>query len=139
MAKLCYFEFINKEEPIFKKGEKVIFRLKIKKFQEGYNYRVLLPIRYLGSEIAGSALSCNLNREDAIYEMDISQLIAGQYSFSIALYAINEYGTETMCDHSGIRFPIDIQEEENDGINWSRQWWGSIKFPEIKEYSDESC
>jgi lipopolysaccharide transport system ATP-binding protein len=139
MAKLCYFEFINKDEPVFNRGEKIIFRLKIQKFQEAYNFKVLLPIKYLDSEIVGSCLSCNLNQEDAIYEMDLSQLIAGRYSFAIALYAINEYGTETMCDHSIIKFSIDIQEEKNAGIDWKRQWWGSIKFPEIKEYSGESC
>ena len=135
-ARLQYFEFLDKEEPVFSKGEPIRFRVKWSKPETQFEYRLLIPVRYKGQNIAGSCLSCILTQDDASYEMDVSALIPGEYSFILALFEINDYGTGALCDHSTIRIPFTIREDHKISFEWKRQWWGSVQFPELKMLED---
>ena len=132
IARLEYFEFLDKEKPYFVTGEPMRFRLKWSTTDRQYRYRILLPIRYRGQNVAGSCLSCELEQDDACYEMDLSVLVPGKYTFTIALYAINDYGTETLCDHSIIKLTFELESAQKSVIDWKRQWWGNVCFPEIR-------
>ena len=137
LAKLLFFDIIDKKEPIFEYTEKIRFRMAWEKNNNDYIYRLLLPIRYMGSETAGSCLSCVLSQEVATYEMDLSVLVPGKYSFPIALFAVNEFGTEMLCDRSPLNISIEILDSSADKIGWKRQWWGNVRFPEIRMTYDK--
>ena len=144
MARLKFFEYIDKSEPVFERGEKIRFRLDWECKDTAYDYKILVPIRYADSTIVGTALSSRLNEKcksgiyKGIYELDTSSLVEGHYIFVIALYAVNEYGTEMMCDHSTVKFYVDIMSPESQGVDWKRQWWGSVCFPEIRQIQGEN-
>lgn len=143
MARLKFFEYVNKSEPIFERGEKIRFRLSWECKASDYDYKILIPLRYADSTIVGTALSCKLNEDskkgiyEGVYELDAGLLVEGRYMFTIALYGVNEYGTEMLCDHSIVKFNIDIVSKKNQGVDWKRQWWGSVCFPEICSIYEE--
>lgn len=134
-ARLEYFEFVEKKDSIFTQGEKIKFRLKWKK-ENGdneYSYRLFFSIRYADNSVVASCFSQVLEKEDAIYKLDVSQLVEGKYSFAIALYGVNSFGTETMCDHSIIRIPFTVINKGKVDVEWNRQWWGNIRLANICE------
>lgn len=129
-GKLLYFEFVGKDTPSFHKSEIIKFRLKYNKFNKDYDYKLLIPIRYMGSNTVGSYLSPVLKNEDDCYTINFSNLTPGKYTFTLALYAVNNFGTAKMCDHSINRFTFEIESDEKTDIDWQRKWWGDIRFTE---------
>ena len=133
-AKLMYFQFVDKDKPVFQKGEKIRFRIRWQCKTKGIHYKVLIPIKSDGLTIIGSALSEILNDGqdqrcyDEVFEIDSRNFVEGNYSLIIALYGIDALGNEFMCDHSIVKIGFTIQRNETDPI-WKKSFWGSINIP----------
>lgn len=132
-ARLISFTFLDKDEPLFERNSILKFCLKWENKVQNNKYRILIPIKSGSGNIVGSALSDWLEKSDETFTLDLTGLIPGKYTFVIALYAVNEFGTELLCDHSVIRMAFEIYEKETNDFEWKSQWWGNLQMKLNKE------
>lgn len=140
-ARLKYFEFLDKDEPIYKCGEKIRFRLKWECKVKGFDYRLLIPIKSDSGIIAGTTVSEVINDKndnplhDDVFEISTNNLIDDDYNFIIALYAVNEFGEEHMCDYSMVRIRFKLTEFAPE-IKWTKIFWSNIRLDDIKKVTE---
>lgn len=128
-AELLFFELLQKAEPVYEIGEEIRFKFCWKAKIHGFRFKLFMPIRYADSTIVGTAVTDYLQEGENDISIDISELVEGDYSFTLALYAYNDFETETLCDHSIVKVCFSILNTHNHYGNWKNQWWGHICFP----------
>lgn len=133
-AKLKDLKLIEKSKWIYEKGEHLKFNLRIANTKDyRQRFRLAIPIKYIDSSPIGTYFSdiilCDANTlYDGCFDIDISMLPEGKYQFVVALYAVNEFGAEAMCDHSIINIGFIINDNSESHIEWKHKWWGHIAF-----------
>lgn len=134
------FEFLKKDNCIYKRGEKIKFSVKwvSKDKIDDVRYRMIIrylddtPVGLVQSEILGSY---NIDQMHvSIFEFDTGMLADGKYFFSIALYQRDDIGNNIILDHVTRACSFEIISDINDEkkINWEHRWWGSVTFPNLK-------
>lgn len=142
------FEFVDNENCIYKRGEKVDFIVNWKANDkiEDVRYRMIIravddtPVGLVQSKVLGNYDEGD--EQSTRFAFDTSMLADGRYFFSMALYQCDEIGNHIILDHITRACFFDIITEVNDDrkINWERRWWGSITFPNLEllqENNDE--
>ncbi len=132
----CQMDKIFVDNPILNVGEQLKFIIEI----SCKNDMPQAISRIILTDLAGDAIgmiptswySLTKGKNVCEFEFDTSSLSAGNYLLNINLA---EYKDETYLKHDSVG-PI-LMFKVNDKVNyfdmqWSKKWWGNIKFSEIK-------
>ena len=132
--------FLNREDCVLKRGEKLDFRLRWKALEniEDVKYRMIVRFQddsavglvqsgVLGSYRAGEEL-------EHVFRFDTGLLADGKYSFSMVLFQSDEIGNSVVLDHVTRACSVEIISPNDDDklLNWEHRWWGSIRFPDLE-------
>ena len=128
------FEFIEKNIAKFSNNEKMRFIVDWKAKCDIKNVRIRFVIVRADGNVVGMAcsepvLNGNSGCEyQSSFEYDISNLVEGVYSFHIMAFETNEYGTIADYDKPNCRMFFEVYNDYEPDVQWSVQWWGSVKL-----------
>lgn len=144
-AEMEMLRYLNTDNCRIERGQPLRMRLdwqakrnlKNVRFRMIVRYRDDSPVGLTQSEILGDysegekAVSC--------LSFDTSGLADGNYFFSIALYQSNQEGGSVILDHVSRACEIEIVSPENDQsfLKWEHNYWGSVRFPDMKRLEGE--
>lgn len=137
------FKYLDKESPRYFCGEPIKFKILWQTKVDVKNLRVYLPIKYADSSPVGLAESVTIGdtamgeEVEVFFQFDTSNLAEGIYYFYVSLYTINEFGTHRSFDQPLQKIFFEIIEDTSikSHLKWQRNFWGSVKFNDIKTLS----
>ncbi len=126
--------FPDKTECFFDHGEPVKIRLAWTAQEQFSDVRVRLIIRNQDDAAVGIALSPPVPAAAGIcnFIFDASALAEGRYYISTGLFQSDENGNAVNLDNIPRAIAFEKRTAPGDELNWSHQWSGSIRFPELK-------
>lgn len=143
-VKFSQFRFKNQNGAYLSFGEKIFFTLDISVSQNIQNvyFRCMIyfidnqPICMTTTNEGLKFFKIGMNRYDCI--LDTSPLAPGKYKIKIALYVLNDFGSEELLDvlDNCIYFIIEESNSMNN-MTWLHQWWGHIKLNNIRIENSE--
>jgi len=132
--------FLNREDCVLKRGEKLDFRLQWKVMEaiEDVKYRMI--VRFQDDSAVGLVQSGVLGSYQAgeelehVFRFDTGLLADGKYSFSMVLFQSDDIGNSVVLDHVTRACSVEIISPDDDDklLNWEHRWWGSIRFPDLE-------
>ena len=136
--KMIGFTFCTEDGPYIKMKEALEFSIKV--YAEYDSNKVCLRSMFyfednpigMASTVAGDMiLRKGLNEIGGT--IDTSQLAPGNYRLKLALYQVNDYGTEEHCDvvDNVIFFHVADGSAVNN-MTWQHRWWGSVRMNNIE-------
>ncbi len=127
--------FPDKTDCLFNHGEPVKIRLVWTMPENIGNIRIRLIIRNQDDLAVGIALSppvaAAAGNNTLDFEFDASALAEGQYYISTGLFQSDENGNAINLDNIPRAIAFEKCTAPDDELNWSQQWSGSIRFPEL--------
>lgn len=138
-------EFLNRQDCVIIRGEKLTFRLRWKSYEDLEDIRLRMIIRYRNDTAVGLTQSCSLGKVSAgelvenVFSFDTGMLADGKYYFSLALFQSNDLGFSVVLDHVTRACSIDVLSPNDDekNLNWEHTWWGSVRFPDLEIKREE--
>lgn len=136
--KIMNFEFTKETGPYMSMEEQLEFNTSIQA-SCACNDLCLRCMVYFGDNPVGMASTAIgdivLNEEINVFSgiIDTANFAPGSYKLKLALYRVNEYGTEQQYDV--IDNMVYFSVEDGSAINnmtWKHRWWGSIRMNNIK-------
>ncbi len=132
--------FLEREDCIVHRGEKLKFRLRWKALADIADVRYRMIVRYQDDSAVGLVQSGILGSFPAgqetenIFSFDTKLLADGKYAFSMVLFQSDEVGNSVVLDHVTRACSIEILGglEDDKVLNWEHLWWGSIRFPDLE-------
>lgn len=136
--KIMRFLFRKECGPYLKMGEVLDFSIKIqaKRNSDKICLRSMVyfednPVGMASTTAGDIVLKEGMNDVDGI--IDTGQLAPGNYRLKIALYQVNDYGTEEHCDIIDNKIFFHIVEGSTvNNMTWQHRWWGSIRMKNIE-------
>lgn len=133
------FEFLDKDNAVFRNTDSVKFKMKWKSSIHIDNLRLYFAICYKDDTPVGMMQSAPFGNavvgevQEQCFELDFSNLVEGTYYFYIDVFTMNSFSTHYSYDHpmQKIYFEI-IKDEDVESVNWIRRAWGSVRLNEIK-------
>lgn len=129
--------FPNKETASFYKGEKINIEVSLKSFINMDDVRIVLRIKDVNNteKIAASLsqpFDVKMNTEIKLnMEINVEGLISDQYCLSIEAIKNDNMGVYYAYDNPDARIPIQIVDNKETDINWSKKFWGNVRIPDI--------
>lgn len=138
ILKMKQFDFISDNGAYIKAGSSVQFKLKIESEETTKKICLRYMIYFSDGIPVGmattSAGELEVNNGFHIIRglLNTELLAPGSYWIKLALYQINEFGSEQLYDviDKAIHFNIDDSNHINN-MTWNHQWWGHIYFQKI--------
>ena len=96
-------------------------------------YRDGTPVGY--AENRGMMSSYKPGQYHTALSYDVSNLAEGTYQLMLHISTINETNELRDLDHTG-RMSFEIENDSHVKTNWQRQYWGSIRLPELIEVKE---
>lgn len=135
------FTFIDKENCVYQRGEKIKFSFKWCANSNLDDVRFRMIVRYSDDTAVGLVQSLEIGSfqkddvQETSFEFDTSMLASGKYFFSIALFQSDGVGGSIILDHitRACSFEITDIRDDKSLLNWEHRWWGSINFPNLKK------
>ncbi len=132
--------FLDREDCILKRGEKLHLRLNWKALENIEDVRYRMIVRYQDDSAVGLVQSGILGsfrageERENVFEFDTSLLADGKYSFSMVLFQSDDVGNSVVLDHVTRACTMEVISPSDDDklLNWEHRWWGSIRFPDLK-------
>ena len=142
---LQQLDILNKEEAVFKTGEKIDIQLNCWSSENWNDIKFRFEIKFQDGTIAGTMIANNgINFEENQKRqcnllMNTEHLAPGRYSVDIIAYVYDKFGTEQFLDgvYPGIVFGIDDTIDADNELIWLHQYWGHIRLHDIEVLSDE--
>lgn len=137
-VQMNYFEYLGKENNIFKKDEKIKFLIKWQAKKELENVAFKIIIRHNSDTPVGVSKSKFIEKiyegqeYNSVLEFDPKLLADGQYFVSISIFQQDYYGRDLLADHITRAFNFKIERVEEDKLVWHHKYWGSVQFDELK-------
>lgn len=136
--KLMNFKFCKEAGPYMEMGEHLEFMVNIQSLVSSGNICLRCMI-YFGDSPVGMTSTAvgDIILNEGINEfagmIDTSQLAPGSYRLKMALYKVNDYGTEQQYDviDNMVFFNIEDGSAVNN-MTWQHRWWGSIRMNNIE-------
>ena len=132
--------FAQREDCVLVRGEKLKLQLKWQARQDLRDVKFRMIVRYADDSPVGLVQSASLGDYSAgqtaennlLY--DTSLLSDGRYYFSIALFQSDAVGNSVILDHVTRACLVEIISpvDEQKLLNWEHQYWGSVRFPDLK-------
>ncbi len=144
-VKMLKFEYLGKQSNQFVCGEKMRIKLTWKSLADLEGVRFKMIVRCDNDAAVGMVTSPKIINSAAgeeyttIFEFDTSLLAEGGYFMSLTLYQDGSAGNYILLDHvtRAVSFDIVRNPEETVYLNWARNYWGAVKFPELKIADEE--
>ncbi len=138
-ATLKRFEFLNTENKVYIKGERVRFRIDWHSKDDLTDVFLRLIIRNQTDVPVCSILSDYFElikkeeEKSASFEFDTSLLVSGKYYISISLLQKDNFGNRKTVDHLPRICSFDIIDDVNslNKLKWDYRSWGSILLPDL--------
>jgi lipopolysaccharide transport system ATP-binding protein len=132
--------FLEREDCILKRGEKLDFRLRWKAVEDIEDVKYRMIVRYQDDSAVGLVQSGVLGSFTAgqelehVFRFDTGLLADGKYSFSMVLFQSDDIGNSVVLDHVTRACSVEIISPNDDDklLNWEHRWWGSIRFPDLE-------
>lgn len=136
--RLTGLEFLNKEYPIYDTEEKMQIKIWWTVLYNIQDIRVRLEIHYIDGSIVGMTESAPFEsvfdgqKCQTVMEMNMSNLAPGSYYFVLSLFTLNSMGVHTGLDDTPVKIYFKVIDTVQGRTGWLRQYWGSVRFDEIK-------
>ena len=131
------FSFVDIDMPIYETQQKMNIRIDWETKQAIENIRARVEIYYADGVVVGMTESKPfLSTKDSeqgisFFEMNMSNLAAGTYYMRLSLFTLNSMGIHTgLCEVDRVFFKVIDTVKDRTG--WLRQYWGSVRFDELK-------
>ena len=72
----------------------------------------------------------------SVFELDISQLFAGEYQIITEIYCLDDSYQPIKYDHPELKFYIKVLDEKYKGITWV-QGYGNVKLNPVEFVSSK--
>ena len=134
-VKMMQLNILNKELPVYREGEDILFSLKLHANNTVEQMRMRFEIRY-SDDIPVGTSQCYLGNieedrdQEYIMRFSTNTLTRGRYKCLFVLHGENEYGVYEDYDAIWPTFVFEL--EDNLAINWNTRMWGHIKFPDVQ-------
>lgn len=135
-VKMTHLLLLDKEIAVYKTGEDILFRLRLKANQAVEQIHFRYEIRYQDDSPVGTAQCPPLGGMQAGQEKELTMLFQtgnltrGRYKCLFVLYGMNEYGTYE--DYDAIWPAFSFELEDDIKLDWNTRMWGHIRFPDIE-------
>ncbi len=135
-------EFLNKKTSCYETQEVMKIRVKWRGYEDIKDLRMRMEIYYMDSNIVAMTESKPFADSyegcigESIIEIPVKNLAPGTYYFRLSFFVLSDVGTHTGYGDTPIRIPFEIVDTVKDRTGWLRQYWGSVRFDEIKVYNE---
>ncbi len=135
---LHHLEFIGKDRPVYETEEPMKVRLHWRTLQDVSGMRVRVEIYYADGSIAGMCESKSMTdvhageETERIFEMNLSNLAPGVYYMRVSLFTLDYLGIHMGIEDTPEKVYFKVEDLIPDRTAWLRQYWGSVRFDEIK-------
>lgn len=134
------FLFCKKDDCVYRRGDKLTFKLCWQSKENLDNVRYRMIVRYVDDTPVGlvqSPILGNFEKDEKVesmLEFDTSILADGKYFLSIALFQNDAVGNSIILDHvtRACSFEIKSNLDEDRNLVWEHRWWGSVNFKNLK-------
>lgn len=131
-------EVLDKDESIFNNNEMLKLRLSFEAYKDINDLNIRMTILYADKTPAGTMVtdtSIDISSgeiKEIILKNNIECLAPGKYLAKLVLYKVNDIGAFENYDVVEEAFSFQINESDNEKLNWQHRWWGHTKFPKIQ-------
>lgn len=131
-------EFVNKDYPMFETEEKMKIAVDWHTKKPVKDLRARIEIHYADGMIVGMTESkpfvSALGEEEGrtMFEVNLSNLAAGTYYMWFSVFTLNSMGVHTGLSEIMEKIYFKVIDTVSDRTGWLRQYWGSVRFDEIK-------
>ena len=135
-VRLTYAKYLDKENCVFNKGEKIKILTKIDSKIEKENVCVRFVVRKFDETPITVAFGENLSlikgKNDYNLEIDVSMLSEGRYKTYYVIYEKGKTNESKNLDSvRGLDFAI-TDKNIKDNLSWREKAWGAFELPKIK-------
>lgn len=136
IVRMTHVTLVDKEISVFKTGDLIYFDLTVKANKKVNNLRFRFEVRYIDDTSVGvsqcPSLGMMVEQETKKFRMsfDSHSLTRGQYKVCAVLYEMNEFGAYEDYDAVWPFFTFEITDDDTV-LNWNKNMWGHIQFPDI--------
>ena len=137
------FEFLDKENAVFERTEKIRFRLKFDAMDDIEGLKMYFSINTVNGVPIGTTQTfepiCNTKNGKSYefdFQLDISNIIPGEYCFNADLFSTDSLGTYLSYDHPNPIIVFKVIDSLKKGIEFQRRYTGSIMLNNIERLSD---
>lgn len=137
IVKMIHVTLIDKEVSVFGSGEPIRFELTVQALKKVNCIRFRFEVRYIDDTSIGVSECLSLGKMESqeikIFKMsfDSNCLTSGQYKVCAVLYEMNEFGAYEDYDAVWPFFTFEITDN-NTLLNWNKNMWGHVRFPDIE-------
>ena len=132
------FEFVNKDYPMFETEEKMKITVDWHTQKKVNDLRARIEIYYADGMVVGMTESkpfaSTLGEEKGrtMLEVNLSNLATGTYYMRFSVFTLNSMGVHTGLSEIMEKIYFKVIDTVSDRTGWLRQYWGNVRFDEIK-------
>ena len=132
------FEFLNKEAAVFNCGETASFRIRLNSNVEMDQVYCIVRIKdKLNSEKMAGSLSKPFpvkvgKGQEFVFSMTMASLVEDTYCVSFEIISRDKTGNYFSYDNPGAMIPVQLVNQDEDDIIWSKQYWGNVRMSDME-------
>ena len=136
-ALITSLSFVGKIEPSYSSDEKAVIRITFHSDSDVENARTMFIIKNSYYQKIGMMFSetflITKGKDNVVFlEADFKNLSEGKYCLDVALIYIYDNLDFYTLDDAGEKILFKINNNAPKGINWHKEYWGDVQFPEMK-------
>ena len=135
---LLGLDILNRETNQVEMGRDVEFVVHCKANETATNMKLRFEVFYADSTIAGSVFSDRpiVARKDDYFDIYISMptknLAPGKYKCVALVFEYDQYGNQVGIDRVDPAMSIELISTAENEIMWMHQWWGHVRFDDMR-------
>lgn len=139
------FEIVGKDKAIFSRDEKIRFNLRFKAFADLTDLQIYFSVFSSLNQCVGTTFTvkpfCNAQRNNDysfMFEMDCSNLVAGEYYFRPDIFSMDKEKHHLSYDRPNLPIMFKIVDDNTPMVYWKRDTNGSVILNVLKVCNDET-
>lgn len=137
-VKLNSFEFLDKSVPKYFPTENMNFKIKWIGKEDAGDLRARIEIHFADSTPVGMAETKVFSKNyagtenETVFSFPLKNLVGGLYWFRFSIFILGDSGYHVAVDDGGQYIWFEIEDYLQDQTRWLRQYWGNVRFDDIK-------